>query len=278
MIDLHVHSSVSDGTDAPDEIARLAAEAGCTAIALTDHDSLEGVWPAQRSCESRGVDFAPGCEISCEWSRGSLHVLVYFVEPGEGPLQDALVDLQRARLERNEAMARRLASMGLPVSYDEILAEAGGRGVGRPHAAAVLVRKGLVGSVQEAFDKWLAKGKPAHVDKARLAPDTAIRLARDSGGVPVMAHPHTLHVEPSELESAVSELASTGLGGLEAAYSEYSPDERERLSRVARRQNLAITGGSDYHGRYKPGLSIGTGRGDLSVPDEYLDRLRDAVK
>ena len=276
MIDLHSHSTASDGSDDPSRIPELAAEAGCTAVALTDHDTLDGIDEARRRAAEVGVELVPGCELSCEMREGTMHLLVYFVEPGEGPLQDRLSHLQAVREERNKRMVDRLRQLGMNVTYDEFLAEAGGRGVGRPHAAAVLMWKGYVASVQEAFDRYLAKGKPGYVEKERLSPSEAVRLAVGSGAKPVLAHPFSLRKTVDALAPVVEELRGFGLAGMESLYSRYSPDEREALARMAQRNGLVATGGSDYHGSYKPDLSIGVGAGDLSVPDRVLDDLRNA--
>lgn len=275
MIDLHTHSTVSDGSDSPARLAELAAAAGLTAFALTDHDRLDGLADARARAGQLGVELVAGCELSCEHT-ATMHVLVYDVEPGEGPLQDELVRLQEARETRNSRLATLLAELGLPVTRDEMEAEAGGIGVGRPHVAAVLVRKGVVGSVQEAFDAWLAKGRPAYVEKDRLTPADALRLARGSGGRPVLAHPLSLDLAPVALEATVRELANLGLCGIEAIYGRYSPEERAGLLALAETTGLVATGGSDHHGTYKPDLSVGVGRGDLIVPDSVLDRLRSA--
>jgi predicted metal-dependent phosphoesterase TrpH len=273
MVDLHSHSTVSDGSDPPARIPELAAAAGCSAVALTDHDRLDGLAEARATAEALGVELVPGCEVSCEWAPGTLHVLVYFVEPGEGPLQDELTRLQNDRAERNRRMVERLSAAGLPVTMDELDAEAGGVGAGRPHMAAILVRKGVVGSVQEAFDRYLARGRPAYVSKARLSARTVAEEARGSGGVAVLAHPLSLQLNEAELASTVAELADVGLSGLEALYGRYSPEERAGLADVAKRHGLATTGGSDYHGTFKPDLSVGTGQGDLCVPDSTLVTL-----
>jgi len=196
-------------------------------------------------------------------------VLVYFVEPGEGPLQDELVRLQTVRDRRNQLMCERL---GIP--YAELLEEAGGIGAGRPHAAAILVRRGVVGSIQEAFDLYLAKGRPGYVEKERLAVADAVRLARASGGVAVLAHPFSLGLAPPALGRMVGELAGLGVAGIEAVYGRYSPDERAGLAALAAEHGLVATGGSDHHGTYKPELTVGRGAGDLDVPDLALDELR----
>jgi 3',5'-nucleoside bisphosphate phosphatase len=272
VIDLHTHSTVSDGSDPPERIPELAAAAGCSAVALTDHDRLDGVAAAAAAAERLGIGFVGGCELSCEFP-GTMHVLVYWLAPGTGPLQDELIRLQQARETRNRRLAERLAEHGLPVTYEEMVAEASGDGVGRPHVAAILVRKGVVASIQEAFDTWLAKGQPGYVDRERLSPADALSLARASGGVPVLAHPLSLGLEPGPLETAVAELAGQGLAGIEAIYGRYNPVEREGLAQLAERLDLVVTGGSDYHGTYKPDLSVGTGTGDLVVDDAALDAL-----
>ena len=272
MLDLHTHSTVSDGSDPPERIVELAAEAGCTAVALTDHDRLDGVGVAADRAAALSIGFVSGCELSCEFP-GTMHVLVYWLEQGDGPLQDELGRLQRGRQLRNERLVARLNDNGVPITYEEIAAEAKGDGIGRPHVAAVLVRKGIVGSIQEAFDVWLAKGQPGYVDRERLSPGDALSLAKASGAVPVLAHPLSLGLEGDELVKVVGELAELGLAGVEAIYGRYSPDERELIAALGRQFDLVITGGSDYHGSYKPDLQIGTGRGDLDVADDTIDRL-----
>ncbi|HXW81192.1 MAG TPA: PHP domain-containing protein [Acidimicrobiales bacterium] len=276
MIDLHTHSTVSDGSDTPEELVDLAVKAGLSAMALTDHDRQDGIAPARARAGEAGIELVAGAEISCQHP-ATMHMLVYFLEPGEGPLQDELVRLQAARDDRNDRLLDRLAEVGLPVTRQELEEEAGGSGAGRPHVAAILVRKGFARSVQDAFDRYLAKGRPAYVEKERLSAPVAITLALQSGALPVLAHPLSMGLGDSELEAALEELAEAGLVGLEAIYSRYSKDERASLAVMAARADLAITGGSDYHGTYKPDLSIGTGLGDLHVPNGALEALRDRL-
>ncbi len=274
MIDLHTHSTCSDGTDPPSHLPELAVGAGCTALALTDHDTLAGVAAARARAAELGVALVPGCEVSCAFRGGSAHVLVYFVEPGDGPLQDELAHLQRDRVARNRVLVEKLVSLGVPVTYEEVVAEAAGEeSAGRPHVAAVLVRHGAAESIPDAFDRWLASGRPAHVPKARVAPAEVARLARASGGVAVLAHPLTLGLGPGELSAAVAELAEAGFAGIEAVYGRYTPNERAGLCDLARRHGLVATSGSDYHGTVKPDLSVGTGQGDLRVPDDVVAEL-----
>ncbi|MCL4422476.1 MAG: PHP domain-containing protein [Actinobacteria bacterium] len=273
MVDLHTHSQASDGSDPPARIPQLAATAGCSAVALTDHDTLDGLAQAREAAQSCGVELISGCEISCEWKQGSMHVLVYFVDPGEGPLQDELAQLRLDRDRRNQALIGRLQALGLPISYTDVMEEAGGGLVGRPHFAAALVRSGVVGSIKDAFDLYLAKGRPGYVSKARLSPAKVASLATASGGVAVLAHPLSLGASDAELDQVIAELAASGISGLEAIYGRYSPAERAALAALARRHDLAVTGGSDYHGTFKPDLSVGVGTGDLEVPDSALDEI-----
>jgi 3',5'-nucleoside bisphosphate phosphatase len=276
VIDLHTHSTVSDGSDTPEEVVALAADAGLSALALTDHDRQDGIAAARKKATELGIELIAGTEISCNHS-GTMHMLVYFLEPGEGPLQDELLRLQVARDNRNDELIARLAELGLPVTMEELEAEAGGSGAGRPHVAAILVRKGAASSVQDAFDRWLAKGRPAYVEKERLDPLPAITLALQSGALPVLAHPLSLGLSPDELEGTVGELADAGLVGLESIYGRYSREDRAGLAVMAAQAGLAITGGSDHHGTYKPDLSVGTGQGDLHVPDGALEALRNRL-
>ena len=275
MIDLHTHSTVSDGSDGPGRVVELAVEAGCSAVALTDHDSLAGIGPARRRAAELGITLVPGCEVSCRSvGPGGMHVLVYFVEEDGGPLDEELGRLRQDRRRRNLALADRLADLGLPVTYDRAVAVAGGEeGLGRPHFAAALVETGAAESVDDAFARYLADGGPAYVPKARLSGPDIAALARDSGGVAVLAHPFSLGLEGPDLARAVAGLAESGFGGIEAIYGRYSPRQRTELGHLARRFDLVATGGSDHHGTSKPDLRVGTGHGDLKVPDRVLGLL-----
>jgi predicted metal-dependent phosphoesterase TrpH len=283
VIDLHTHSTISDGSEPPERICELAAAAGCSAVALTDHDSLAGLHLAAEAAERVGIRLVPGCEVSCTKPplppgsgpiSGSVHVLVYFVEDTAGPLQDELVALRADRAERNRRLGARLAELGVGIDYEAVVAEAGGEeGLGRPHFARALVRAGAADDIDSAFDRWLAEGRPAYVPKARITVTDVARFARASGAVAVLAHPLSLGLEPRALGHLVAELAESGLCGLEALYGAYGADERKLLCDIAARAGLVATGGSDYHGSFKPELCVGTGFGDLAVPDGVLDAL-----
>ncbi len=273
MIDLHTHSRHSDGSDPAAEVVARAAHAGCEWVALTDHDRLDGIPEAKEAARSLGIGFVAGCEISCRLGSRGCHVLAYFAEPGDGPLQRELARVQAAREERNVAMIERLAQAGIPITYAEVLQESGGGSTGRPHIAAILLQKGIVGSLQEAFDRWIGEGRPGYVTTSRLDPARAARLAAGSNAVVSLAHPLRIGLPPAQLRSLVAELAEAGFAGIEAYHSGCSPAEREALAGLAREFDLVATGGSDYHGHYKPEISIGTGKGDLCLGVDVIEEL-----
>ena len=275
MIDLHTHSTVSDGSDAPGRVVELAVEAGCSAMALTDHDSLAGIGPARQRAAELGITFVPGCEVSClPVGPGGMHVLVYFVDEDDGPLGEELGRLRQDRRRRNLALAERLTALGVAVTYDRVVAIAGGEeGVGRPHFAAALVEAGAAESIDDAFHRYLGNDGSAYVGKARLSGPDVAALARASGGVAVLAHPYSMGLEGPDLARVVGELADAGFGGIEAVYGRYSPRQRTELGHLARRFDLVATGGSDHHGTVKPDLRVGTGQGDLKVPDKVVGQL-----
>jgi len=279
VIDLHTHSTISDGSEEPERIVELAHEVGCTAVALTDHDSLAGLARARVRAAEMGIRLVAGCEVACvPVATGGVHVLVYFVDDPSSPLGLELDRLRDDRRVRNLELVERLNHLGVPVTFDQVTAHAGSdEGVGRPHFAQAMVDLGVVGSVEEAFDRYLSNGGLAYVPKGRLTVADVCRAASESGGVAVLAHPRTMGLEGDALADAVRGMAEVGLGGLEAVYGRYSPPTRTGLGNLARRFGLVPTGGSDFHGATKPDLFVGTGTGDLKVPDRVLDQL-DAMR
>lgn len=274
-VDLHTHSTASDGSDPPGTLAELAAEVGLSALALTDHDTQGGVGAAVAAAAAHPLELIPGVELSLNYNSGTMHLIVLWLDPGNGPLQDRLHGLQSGRTRRNEEIVRKLEDAGLPITIEEVLDEAGGGSVGRPHIAAVMVKHGYVPDIRTAFDLWLGRDRPAYAGRDRLDPGEAIGLARESGAVPVLSHPHTLGVTTAPaMADLLIDLKRAGLIGLEAIYGSYHRHEREGYADLARRFELVPSGGSDYHGTYKPGLSLGSGYGDLAVSDSVLDELR----
>lgn len=274
-VDLHTHSTASDGSDPPGTLVELASEVGLSALALTDHDTQEGLGTAVAAAATHPLELIPGVELSLNYDSGTMHLIVLWLDPGNGPLQDRLHGLQSGRTRRNEEIVRKLEDAGLPITIEEVLEEAGGGSVGRPHIAAVMVKHGYVPDIRTAFDLWLGRDRPAYVGRDRLDPGEAIGLARESGAVPVLSHPHTLGVTTGPaMADLLTDLKRAGLIGLEAIYGSYHRHEREGYADLARRFELVPSGGSDYHGTYKPGLSLGSGYGDLAVSDSVLDELR----
>ena len=274
-IDLHTHTLYSDGSVSPEEVVAMAVGAGARAISITDHDTVDGLAEGRTTAERLGVEFISGIEISAEHGPGTMHILGYYIDSESSLLQSKLVELKRARKERNPEIAKRLQSLGFDIDYDEVVKEAGGEGVGRPHFARLMVEKGYAQSIQDAFARFLAKGAAAFVDKRRLTPADSINLIHSAGGVAVLAHPYQL--KPLSLEGQdvlIGELAALGLDGVEAIYSRHSPEQRDAYSKIAARHGLLVTGGSDFHGSYKPDINIVSGLGDLRVPYSLLAELK----
>ncbi len=272
MIDLHVHSTFSDGSLTPAELAAEAAAAGLTALAVTDHDTMGGVPELVEAARGTGVRPIPGVELSVAHEHGPLHMLGYFMEPGDG-LNSALERIQRGREERNLAIVDRLVALGAPVTWEEVLAIAGGDLVGRPHFAMALVARGHVATKDDAFARFLTRGRPAYVERFRYSAAEAIGILRRAGGVAVLAHPGLLRCEGRHLRELIAELAAAGLGGIEVWHSRHTAVASRRLARLAARHGLVATGGSDYHGSMSPGIRIGRGFGSLAVPDDVVDAL-----
>lgn len=274
-VDLHTHSTASDGSFAPSELVEHAIERGLTVLALTDHDTLEGIGEARDRASGEPIELIAGTELSLDYDRGGMHLVVLWLEPGAGPLQDKLANLRKGREQRNRQIIETLNDAGMEITMAEVSAESGGGSMGRPHIAAVMVDKGYVPDIRAAFDQWLGNGRPAYVSRPRLNPEEAVALARRSGAVPILSHPHTLGIHSAgEMAGLLERLRESGLIGLEALYSSYRQHERYGYSHLARRFGLIPSGGSDFHGSYKPGLELGTGYGDLVVPEAVVEELR----
>jgi len=276
-VDLHLHTTASDGVKTPAEIVRYAKAKGLQAIAITDHDTIEGL--EEGLSEGKKIDFEviPGIEISAEHSPGSMHLLGFFIDIHHPLLNDRLGYLQKARAERNPKIVEKLNQLGIDVSYEEVLKASGGGQVGRPHVAQVLFEKGYVRSFQEAFERFLKKGAPAYVEKLRFTAKESIHFINEAKGVAVLAHPNTLSMNGySELENLIIQLVKEGLKGIEVYYPEHSALEVAQYRILAERYGLLMTGGTDYHGMEKNGLEIGVARGEMKLPYSLVEGLKAA--
>jgi hypothetical protein len=279
MIDLHLHSINSDGSDTPQELVSKAAAAGVSAIALTDHDTLDGVEDFLSACRENGMTGIGGLEINVDAGedQGEMHILGYGVDPCHPEVEKSLERIVNARVQRNSQVVEKLDGLGLKLDWAKIEEQAGPGTVGRPHIAQAMIERGYVASVSEAFERYLANGRPAYVDRYRMFPEEAIDMIRAAGGIAVLAHPFSWKSDERDLGAGVRALKALGLGGIEAYYSEYDSAQTVALVRLAMQLEFLITGGSDYHGLAKPDIVIGRGLGRLHVPDSCLPPLLEAL-
>jgi 3',5'-nucleoside bisphosphate phosphatase len=275
LIDLHTHSTASDGSLSPEELVVYAKGKGAAAISLTDHDTIEGLERALAAGKEHGLEVIPGLEISSQYPAGSMHILGYYVDPAEPNLKQELNRLQEARLERNPKIIKKLQSLGLPISYDQVQATAKGQ-IGRPHIAHVLLQMGAVSSMEDAFQKYLARGAAAYEEKFRFSPREAITLIIRAGGIPVLAHPFTLNYSSlRDLKQVVEQLKREGLKGIEVIYSEHTSDQTRDYFSLVRELDLIFTGGSDFHGDLKKNVDLLVGKGNLKIPYQIVEGLKD---
>jgi predicted metal-dependent phosphoesterase TrpH len=276
-IDLHTHTSVSDGSMSPDALVRHAYESSLAAVAITDHDTMEGVGQALEEGKKFGFEVIAGVEISVDFTP-EMHLLGYFLEGHYKPILNTLEVLQERRKRRNPQIIKKLNNLGIEISVDEVDRLAGGSITSRAHIARVLIEKGYVVDMEEAFDKYLAFGRRAYVKKDKLTPGEGIAEIVRSGGIPVLAHPIYLNMTMGQLDILLGELAEMGLKGIEAYYTDNTASQTEELLRLAEKHRLVATGGSDFHGSFKPGIEIGRGRGSLRVPYSVLEQLKKIIR
>lgn len=282
-IDLHIHSTASDGTFSPAEIVNLANELGIGAISITDHDTVAGCKQVYKNGIPGSTRFISGIEISAASPSffpcpGSFHILGYGINIEDASLNQTLETLQKARTNRNPKIIELLNKMGFAMSFAELLDFAKDSQIGRPHIAGLMKQKGYVESIHEAFDKYLGNNKPAYVDKYRISCEQAVDTIKNSGGIPVLAHPGLLKpVSQIPFDQAVPKLKSIGIQGIEAYYPSHSKEQTQVFLQTAKRFDLLITGGTDFHGAVSPGINLGTGRGDFFVPYSLYKELEDRL-
>ena len=265
-IDLHTHSNRSDGTFTPSEVIRTAAEKGLDAVALVDHDTTDGLEEARAAGHDLGIEVVPGVEFSAEYERTSIHVLCYWPDVSNAELQTELQRLRDDRFRRGELMVEKLQALGFPIAFERVREIAAGGNIVRPHVAQAMVEAGIVATEKEAFDEWIADGKPAHVPKHALDPVDAVGVISRAEGLCVLAHPGMWGDQTSVPEDLIERMAAAGMVGLEVDHTDHTPEQREHYRALADRLGLIATGGSDCHGtRYDP-IRMGT---SLCAPESY---------
>ena len=266
-IDLHLHSTVSDGKFSPAAIVRKSVEEGVTVIALADHDSVDGIAPALAAAKAfPGLTIIPCVEISTDVPKGEVHILGYFIDYTNRKLQATLEKMRHSRRERADGMVTKLGKLGIHIEWQRVQEIAGSGSIGRPHIAQAMLEKGYINSIKEAFTKYISRNGPAYVERKKMMPEEAVKLLLRTNGLPVLSHPLTIH----DSEAMVVDLKTAGLIGIEAYYNNYTAGEISQLVSLADKHGLITTGGSDYHGLDN---STETMIGGVDVPIESVERL-----
>ena len=272
-VDLHIHSTYSDGTCSPAELVAIARARGLTAISITDHDTMEGTAEALDAGAALGIEIVPGLEMSVVHGSTHLHLLGYYADPGNNHLAGTLRDIQQARLERNNRIIEKLNDLSLVLTLSDVEAKSTLGQTGRPHIAQVLLEKGYVATIDQAFSRYLGRGAAAYVPRKVMDAGESIRLIRSAGGIAVLAHPATIDNSLRTIPALVQELVDLGLEGVEAFYPAHSRKNQKQLTTLAQCYGLVVTGGSDHHGDIRPGTTMASGT-NVYVPPFVLEQLK----
>jgi len=280
LIDLHVHSNISDGTFTPTQLVDLAVSQKLTAFALTDHDTIKGIDEAMTQAnkyQSSGIDISvlPGVELSVGYKNRDIHILGLLIDHKNPKLVHTLDQLVLEREQRNEKMIKNFQEAGFQITLDELKEESEDAVITRAHFAKQLTKKGYVKTSKEAFDKYLNENGPFYVNRKFITPEEAIDLILEADGIPVLAHPLLYKLAPAELDTLILRLKTHGLMGLETIYSTYSKEDQNVVRYLASKHHLAITGGSDFHGENKPDIKLGSGMNNLEIPYSILEHLQE---
>lgn len=269
-VDLHTHSTASDGTHSPTEVVRAAVESGLCALALTDHDTADGLIEAANAAKTFGIEFIPGIEISVSFMQKELHIVGLYLDISGQPFINAVKKLQENRDARNKKMIKQMQTAGIDITMEKLRASQGNCVLTRANFARYLMDICVISTIQEGFDKYLDEGKPFYIPRQYLSPETAIHLIHQAHGLAVLAHPLLYHLTESQLENTVRGLKELGLDGMEVYYSRNTAYDTPRLKKLAMKYDLVPSGGSDFHGTNKPDIQIGSGRGNLIVPYDVV--------
>lgn len=274
LIDLHTHSTCSDGSMSPRELVRHAASKGLAAIALSDHDSVSGVKDAMDEGKKVGVEVVPAIELSVQ-SETETHILGYYIDIDHPLLKEALDSVMDARNRRTLNTCQKLNDLGFNVTMEEAYSIAPSGLIGRAHFARIMMEKGYISSVKEGFDKWLGVGRPAYDGSQALTARQAVELIKNIGGYSYVAHPHLIRISDDELRAFLTDLKKYGLCGIEGYYNEYTPEMQKEFQSMAKELGLKISGGTDFHAKMKPHIEIGIGQGNMKIPYSVLENIRE---
>lgn len=277
-VDLHVHSDKSDGSFTPSQLVDMAADKGLCAFALTDHDTTAGVKEAVAAGKKKGIEVIPGIEFSTEYHGKDIHIVGLFIDEDAPAFQTHLDRFVNARIERNQKMCERLRADGIDISYEKLLEAFPGSVITRGHYSRYLFEHGYVKSLPEAFDRYLGDHTKYFVPREKISPADAVKLILAVKGIPVLAHPTLYHMGKDALNQLIRTLKHAGLVGIEAIYSTYSAGEEREMRQLAAKYGLLVSGGSDFHGKSKPKLELGTGYGKLFIPEDVLTAIREKRK
>lgn len=280
MIDLHTHSTASDGTCTPSQLISYAAEKNVSVIALTDHDNLDGILEAQSKAKELGIEFIPGIEISIEWPSGEFHLLGLGLKKAGKKLLETIEFLKSERDSRNKKIIQKLSEQNINISYEELIEKAGTKTIGRPHFAKLLIEKGIIKKTQQAFDLFFAKGRPCYVSKTGENLKKAVEAIKESGGIPVQAHPMSMYVSWGKMEETMLEIKKAGVEGLEAHHPGIRLSEARRLEELAQVLGMFTTAGSDFHGeKVRADRKIGHSSGGYKIEDKFwTEQLKPALE
>ncbi len=275
-IDLHTHSSASDGSLSPRALMSRAKEMDLAAIALTDHDTVGGIREAAEAAAALHLEFIPGIELSVSYAHREIHIVGLFIDFENPSFLAQIQTVARAREVRNREMIARMHASGIDITPEKLYAEEGGDIITRGNFANYLVNHGVVSTHREAFDKYLDRGKPFYIPRKKLTPEDAVAAIRTAGGIPVMAHPLLYKFSETELEATVAHFTEIGIRAIEAYYSRNQAGDEARVKALAKRYGLLFSGGSDFHGAAKPDIELGRGTGNLSIPYTVLEKLKES--
>ena len=280
MIDLHTHSTASDGTYTPAQLMEYAHARNINAIALTDHDSIDGIIEAQKKARELSMEFIPGIELSIQWPTGEFHLLGLGLQSPSKELLGAIDFLRQERDNRNIKMAQKLQEQGIAITYEEVIEKAGTKTIGRPHFASLMIEKGFIRQRQQAFDQYFAKGRPCYVERTGLDLEDAVKAIKTSGGIPVQAHPLSMYVSWGKMEDTMIDIQMHGVEGLEAWHPGTRVSEAYRLEELARKLGMTATAGSDFHGeKVRADRKIGYTAGKSKIEDKFwYEELKPALE